>query len=398
MLFAKWNEGDARLKRTLLCLLLAVGFVLFPFARAAAAPLEDVVPVALTAPCALLCDAESGAVIFEKNADERRPVASVTKLMTLLLVFERLQSGELSLAEEISISPTAARTGGSTALLDAGAKYPLEELLRATIVASGNDSAVALAERVAGTEGAFVALMNARAAELALDNTQYKNCTGLPVDGQYTTARDVAALSCALAKHPEYHEYAKTWLYSLQHPGGRTTDLTNTNRLIRFYTDCDGFKTGSTNEAKYCVSATAERKGMRLVAVVLGVQASQTRFDEARAMLDYGFATYSRAQIAVKGEPTGESVRVELGGRDSVEVGYGAGLSMLLKSGQAGAVSVELTLPGSVRAPVKAGDTLGSAAVMLSGAVVARLPVVALSDVRLPGVLEGFVRVLENWK
>lgn len=366
--------------------------------NALAQPLEEGTPMTLTAPSALLMEAETGAVIFEKNADERRPAASVTKLMTLLLLFERLDAGEIALSDQVTVSQNAADQPGSQALLDAHAVYPLQELLKSTIIASGNDSAVALAEYVAGTEESFVTLMNQRAEELGLINTHYVNCTGLPVADQYTSARDVAVISREMCGHPTYHSYASTWLDTLVHPSGRHTDLTNTNRLVRFYRDCDGFKTGSTNEAKYCLSATAERNGMRLIAVVLGVPNSQTRFDEARAMMDYGFATYSRTQVASPGDLAGVQVPVKMGARDQADVALGKGLSLLLRSGQAGRLRFETQLPESLTAPIAQGQEIGKIQVLLEDQLVAELPAVAAQAVRLPGLLEGFTRLWENWK
>ena len=366
--------------------------------NALAQPLEEGTPMTLTAPSALLMEAETGAVIFEKNADERRPAASVTKLMTLLLLFERLDAGEIALSDQVTVSQNAADQPGSQALLDAHAVYPLQDLLKSTIIASGNDSAVALAEYVAGTEESFVTLMNRRAEELGLINTHYVNCTGLPVADQYTSARDVAVISREMCGHPTYHSYASTWLDTLVHPSGRHTDLTNTNRLVRFYRDCDGFKTGSTNEAKYCLSATAERNGMRLIAVVLGVPNSQTRFDEARAMMDYGFATYSRTQVASPGDLAGVQVPVKMGARDQADVALGKGLSLLLRSGQAGRLRFETQLPESLTAPIAQGQEIGKIQVLLEDQLVAELPAVAAQAVRLPGLLEGFTRLWENWK
>ena len=374
-----------------------VSLALLPVA-ASAAPLEDDVPMTLTAPSTILLEADTGAVIFEKNADERRPVASVTKLMTLLLVLEKLDEGSVTLEDKITVSPSAAGQPGSQAFLDAYAVYPLKDILKATIIASANDGAVALAEYIAGSEDGFAALMNQRAGELGLENTHYVNCTGLPADGQYTCARDVAAISREVTKHPTYFNYSSTWLDSLTHPSGRTTDLTNTNRLVRFYKDCDGLKTGSTNEAKYCLSATAERNGMRLIAVVLGVPNSQTRFDEARAMMDYGFANYNRVQVAKTGDLVGVQVPVKLGARDAVDVSLGSGLSLLLRNGQQSQLSFETHLPESLNAPVEAGEPLGTVQVLLTGQPIAELPAVAAQSVRLPGLLEGFFRLLENWR
>jgi D-alanyl-D-alanine carboxypeptidase (penicillin-binding protein 5/6) len=346
----------------------------------------------------VLAEVSTGTIIFEKNADERREVASITKLMTALLLLEDLNSGGITLQDQVTISKNAASVKGSQALLDAGAVYPLETLLQATIMASANDAAVALAEYVAGTEETFVDRMNARAAELQMNNTHYVNATGLPQEGQYTTARDVATLSCEVGRHPAYQKYSSVWIDTLTHPSGRVTDLTNTNRLVRFYEGCDGFKTGSTDVAKYCVSATAEKNGMRLVAVVLGCPSSQARFDEARAMMDYGFATYRRVTIAREGDLLGQQVHVSRGSQDTVDAALGSGLSMLLRVGQEKQLALEVELPDTVQAPVLKGDTLGTVRVLLGGTVVARLNCVAAQDVRLPGILEGFIKILDTWR
>ncbi len=372
--------------------------VLLIIPAAGAAPLETGESVPLTSPSIILAEVSTGTVIFEKNADDKRQVASITKLMTALLLLEDINSGAVSLTDQVTISKNAASAKGSQALLDAGAAYPLETLMQATIMASANDAAIALAEHTSGTEQTFVDRMNARAAELGMTSTHYVNCTGLPQDGQYTTARDVMTLSCEIGKHPSYHKYASVWIDTLKHPSGRVTDLTNTNRLVRFYEGCDGFKTGSTDEAKFCVSATAEKNGMRLVAVVLGNPKSQTRFDEARAMLDYGFATYRRITIAREGDLLGQQVPVTRGSRDMVDTALGSGLSMLLRSGQEKQLAMEVELPESVQAPVLKGDTLGTVRILLDGKVIARLNCVAAQDVRLPGFLEGFIKILDTWR
>jgi len=383
--------------RRLLILTLALCFIL-PASARASRPLEDGTPMSLTSPAAILAETSTGTIIFEKNADERREVASITKLMTALLVLEALERGDVSLSDQVQVSQTAAAMKGSQALLDANAVYPLEDLLRTTIMASANDSAVAMAEYLCGSEEAFVARMNQRAAELGMSNTHYVNCTGYPQDGQHTTARDVCTLCCEIAKHPKYNEYSSIWIDKLTHPGGRVTDLTNTNRLVRFYEGCDGFKTGSTDAAKYCLAATAQKNGMRLVAIVLGTPVSQTRFNEARAMLDYGFANYQRTAIANRGDLLGESLPVRGGAADTVELALGSGLSMLLKNGQQSGLRLELELPESVDAPVQAGDVLGTVNVLMDGRVIAKLSCVAASAVPRPGFIEGLFRIWENWR
>ncbi|MBP3646397.1 MAG: D-alanyl-D-alanine carboxypeptidase [Clostridia bacterium] len=363
-----------------------------------AAPLENGVPVELTSPSAMLLEAETGTVIFEKNADEKRQVASITKLMTLLLCFEALEGGEIHPDDQVTISPEAAGQIGSQALLDSGAIYPLETLLHATIIASANDAACALAEHMAGSEAEFARLMNERAKELGMNDTFYVNATGLPDDRQYTTARDVAILSCEMCRHPEYFTHASVWLDTLTHPSGRTTDLTNTNRLVRFYDGCDGLKTGSADASKYCLSATAQKDGLRLIAIVLGTPNSQTRFNEARAMLDYGFAGYKRVTVLHKGDLLGKSVPVKLGMQETVEIAAGNGMSMLLKPGQEKQLSIEVELPDEVPAPVHEGDALGIIRVRLSDSVIAKIPAVAACDVEMPGLLAAFVKLFKNWR
>ncbi len=377
--------------------LTAVLCVLLPL-TASAQPLEEGQPMTLTSPAAILAETATGAVIFEKNADERREVASITTLMTALLVLEAIDRGDVKLADQVQVSQNAAAMKGSQALLDANAAYSLEDLLRTTIMASANDSAVALAEYLCGSEEAFVARMNARAQELGMTNTNYVNCTGYPKEGQYTTARDVCTLCCEVAKHPQYTAYSSVWIDKLTHPGGRVTDLTNTNRLVRFYQGCDGFKTGSTDAAKYCLAATAEKNGMRLVAIVLGTPISQTRFDECRAMMDYGFANYQRVAVANKGDLLGESLPVHGGAADTVDLALGSGLSMLLKNGQQSGLKLELAMPDFVDAPVAQGDVLGMVNVLLDGQVIAKLNCVAAVDVPRPGFIEGLYRILNNWR
>lgn len=381
-------------KRTMavlaVCLAMTVG-------TAWAEPMEAEPPFTLQSPSAILMEASTGRVIFEKNADERRPVASVNKVMTILLTLEGIDSGRIQEKDSVSVSAHAASMGGSQAFLDAGASYPVRELLKTVIVASANDSAVALAEYMDGTEEAFVKRMNQRAAELGLENTHYANCTGLPAQDHFTTARDVARLSAQLDKHPLYYEFSKIWMDEIRHPGGRVTGLTNTNRLIRFYPGCDGYKTGSTNEAKYCLSATAKKNDMRLIAVVLGTPAGQTRFDEARAMLEYGFSSYQMFCPVKEGQKLGADIPVRLGGRDSVSVVSGGTSQMLLRKGEQESISLEAALKEQIKAPVHKGDVLGEIRVKKGSQVVKTLPAVAGESVELPGMIDALLRIRENF-
>lgn len=377
---------------------LVIALLLLPgIAQADELPMKAEAPITLTSPSAILCEASTGQVIFEKNADERRPVASVNKVMTILLTLEEVDEGRVSLEDQVTVSPRAASMGGSQAFLDAGERYKLSELLKTVIVASANDSAVALAEHLAGTEESFVRLMNTRAEELGLTNTHYANCTGLPAQEHYTTARDVAKLSAQLDLHPIYYRYSTIWMDEIKHRGGRVTSLTNTNRLIRFYPGCDGYKTGSTNEARYCVSATAKKEGMRLIAVVLGTPAGQTRFDEARAMLEYGFANVQLVTPIAQGQALDMTVPVRLGGRDEVSVLSGGTCSLLERRGEKNALSLEAALVEKVNAPVYAGDVLGEIRVKRGDEVVAVVPAVAGEDVQLPGLVDALIRIRDHF-
>lgn len=377
---------------------LVTALLLLPgIAQADELPMKAEAPITLTSPSAILCEASTGQVIFEKNADERRPVASVNKVMTILLTLEAIDEGRVSLEDQVTVSPRAASMGGSQAFLDAGERYKLSELLKTVIVASANDSAVALAEHLAGTEESFVQLMNVRAKELGLTNTHYANCTGLPAQEHYTTARDVAKLSAQLDLHPIYYRYSTIWMDEIKHRGGRVTSLTNTNRLIRFYPGCDGYKTGSTNEARYCVSATAKKEGMRLIAVVLGTPAGQTRFDEARAMLEYGFANVQLVTPIAQGQALDMTVPVRLGGRDEVSVLSGGTCSLLERRGEKNALSLEAALVEKVNAPVYAGDVLGEIRVKRGDEVVAVVPAVAGEDVQLPGMVDALIRIRDHF-
>ena len=381
------------MKMKMVCLLLVM--LLLPAAARAQdePPMEQGTPFALTSPSVILTETSTGRVIFEKNADERRPVASVTKVMTILLTLEAIEDGRITLNDSVPVSARASGMGGSQAFLDANEDYKLRDLLKSMIIASANDAAVALAEYMDGAEEAFVRRMNERAAQLGLQDTHYVNCTGLPAQGHYTTARDVAKLSAQLDRHPLYYEFSTVWMDEIGHKGGRKTQLTNTNRLVRFYSGCDGYKTGSTNEARYCISATAQKNGLRLIAVVLGAGAGQTRFDEARQMLDYGFSGYQLFSPVKEGDALNMNVPVRLGGSDVVSAVSGGTCSLLMKKGEKGEISLEAALLPQVSAPVRKGDVLGEIRVKKGSEVVQVLPAVAGETVELPGMVNALLRI-----
>lgn len=361
------------------------------------APLLDAPPMTLNCASAMLIEPESGQIIFEMNAHSQRPVASITKVMTILLTLEAIEAGRISLDDMITISPDAAGMGGSQVLLDVGETQTIAVLLKSMIVGSANDAAVALAEALYGSEELCVDQMNARARALGMADTLFVNCTGLPADGQRTTARDVAIMSAAMFNHSLYYDFSKTWLDEIDHGDGRVTQLTNTNKLIRLYDGCDGGKTGSTNEAGYCITATAERGGMRLIAVVLGAPSGTERFDTAKEMFDYGFANYRLYPVAQRGTPIRGRLPVTSGDADSVALELNGDLTLLVLKGSEQNIQLVPNLPESVEAPIPIGQQIGWVNVIVEGKNAASIPVVASESVGAKGFRHGLKRFWEQW-
>lgn len=385
------------LKRCLAGLLAAL-FLLLPIAaRAQSAPLESELPFEADAASVMLLDARTGTVILEQNADERRPVASITKLMTMLLVLEALDEGKIALDDQVTVSSEAAGMGGSQALLDAGGIYPLSELLKSLIVASANDSAVALAELLGGSEENFASMMNQRAGQLGLADTHYVNASGLPAEGQYTTARDVAALSREVLGHPIYFNYSRIWMDEIRHKNDRVTQLVNTNRLIRFYDGADGVKTGSTSEAKFCISATAQRGGERFIAVVLGAPTSAKRFELAQKLLTYAFDHYNTNTLLNAGQTAREDIPVKGSRSKQASVTAQSELSVLRRKGEEESAELVLSLPEVLRAPLKKGEVVGEAVAVKNGEELARVPLVLAQDLDSNSLWGSICDVLTGW-
>ena len=359
------------------------------------APLLQSPPIHPDCAAVLLMEADSGQIIFEMNADAPRPVASVTKVMTILLTLEQLAAGRVGVDDVITISPEASGMGGSQVLLDTGERQTVGTLLKCMIVGSAIDAAVALAEALYGSEALCVDAMNRRAEELGMANTRFENCTGLPAQGQHTTARDVAVMSRQMFSHPDYFNYSSVWMEDLDHGDGRITQLVNTNKLIRLCDGCDGGKTGSTNEAGYCVSATASRGDMRLIAVVLGAASGKERFALAKQMLDYGFAHYRRYPVARRGTKVKGELPVTGGERDGVGLVLDGDLTLLVNKGDEQRVELSPSLPESIAAPVEAGQVVGSVDVIVDGRSLAKIPVAAAETVEARGL--PLRRILKNW-
>lgn len=384
-------------RRFSILLVFLFGFFVPARAELSLLPLEERAPVSLECKSALLMEASSGQIIFETNADEKRPVASVVKIMTILMCLEAVGSGRVSLDDRVTISKNASGMGGSQVLLDTGEVQTLDILLKSTVVGSANDAAVAIAEHLYGSQELFVKQMNARAQALGMKDTVFVNCTGLPAQGQHTTARDVARMAAALFGHELYYKYAGIWMDKVDHGDGRVTDLTNTNRLIRFYDGCDGGKTGSTNEAGYCIAATARRGGMRLIAVVLGGSSGKKRFACAEKMFDHGFANYRLLTAAERGTRVRGEMPVTGGSLDSVPLALDGDLTLLMNKAEAAEIELKPNLPPSVAAPVAAGDEIGSVDILLNGRTIARIPVAAAGSVARQGFPDAWRRLWEGW-
>ena len=330
--------------------------------------------VAVTAPAAVLMEASTGQVLFEKGAHDRRACASITKVMTLLLTFEALEAGELSLDQELTASAHAASMGGSDIWLEEGEQMTVDDLLKATVIMSANDAAVVLAEAVSGSEEAFVARMNERAGELGMEDTVFKNCNGLDEEGHLTSAYDVAVMSRALLTHEKIRDYTLTWMDSVRNG---ETQLVNTNKLIRSYQGITGLKTGTTGQAGSCISATAQREGMELIAVVLGAESTDLRFQDAKALLDYGFAGW---KTVTPETPFLQPAAVEGGMAQKVKVAAGEMPSLLLTAGEEAQVETVVQLE-PVKAPVEQGQELGRILCQVAGETVAQVPVTAQEGV-----------------
>lgn len=331
----------------------------------------------VASPSAVLMEKETGTVLFAKDEHAKLEPASVTKVMTLLLTMEAIDSGQLTYDQMITASTHACSMGGSQIWLKEGEQLSVSDMLKAVCVVSANDCAVALAEELSGSEEAFVERMNQRAAELGMHDTTFQNATGLPAEGHVTSAYDISLMSRELMlHHPDIRKYTTIWMDTLR---GGTSELVNTNKLIRFYSGATGLKTGSTDSAKYCLSATAERDGMELISVIMKGPTSAQRFDDAKTLLSYGFSTYALKKIVP--ETALAPLPVNLGTQATVQPVLSPDNALLLEKAQTGDLRQQLSLPETVESPVAKGDTLGTLSVSVGEEVIAELPILAGEDV-----------------
>ena len=364
---------------TLLTLILGVHLFCSHLPTITAVTAESLVD-SLTAKSAVVVDYGSGDVLLEKNPDKRLPIASMVKLMTVLLTMESIDSGNLSLDQMVTVSKNAAGMGGSQVFLDAGSDYSVEDLLKSTIVASANDASVALAETISGSEQEFVNKMNARAQELNMTNTNYANATGLPAVDGYSCAGDVAKLLKQVLNHDLYYKYSTIWMQDLVHPSGRITGLTNTNKLIRYYKGCDAGKTGSTSEAGYCIAASANKNDMRIIAVVIGAESGAKRFSESASLLDWAYANYENKKIFTVAQEL-DPVNVSKSRQKQIVPIVSEGYSCVVKKGSEANITTKLEYNENISAPLKKGEKIGTAYVLKDNVVLKEIDIVASADV-----------------
>jgi D-alanyl-D-alanine carboxypeptidase (penicillin-binding protein 5/6) len=346
---------------------------------------------------AYLMDEHSKTVVFSSNEEKRLPIASMCKIMTLLLCFDALNSGEIKIDEQITVGQTAAGMGGSQVFLEANADYSVGELIKSITVASANDACVAMAERLCGSESAFVDKMNNKVRDLNLNNTVFVNCTGLPKAGQYSCAKDVAIMFSELLKHKDYFRFSKIWTDVVKHPNDRVTEISNTNKLIRFYEGCDSGKTGYTSEAGHCLVASAFRNGMRLIAVVISAPDSKTRFKEVSSMFNYGFANYTNKMVVDDKKPLNLSVVVDGGKKSTVEVVAERPFFLFSLKNVNRSVEINFNPCERIKAPVLRGEKVGELKIYENGIELDTINVLANEDIFAKTYFDNINDVINEW-
>lgn len=345
----------------------------------------------VTAPSAVLIEPETMKVLYEKNGHEQRACASVTKVMTLILVMEAIDAGKLNWDQMITASAHAASMGGSDIWLEEGEQMSVRDMVKATVVASANDAAVALAEAVSGTEDEFVRQMNEKAKALGMENTVFKNCNGLDEEGHLTTAYDVALMSCELIKHDEIFEFTSIWMDELR--DGKT-QIVNTNKLLKSYNGITGLKTGTTSQAGSCISATAERDGLSLVTVVLGSETGTERFKAAATLLDYGFANYKKTNLTLP-EDAPMEIKVKNGMENSVQLKYEIPKDIITESAKS-QLEAKVELPEEIEAPVTENQQLGTVSFYSGEEKIAEYPILSSGSSKEVNFQDIFAFMIKN--
>jgi serine-type D-Ala-D-Ala carboxypeptidase (penicillin-binding protein 5/6) len=344
----------------------------------------------------ILVDAGSGNVLMEKDADKELDVASVVKTMSLLLFLDAEKSGKLSLTDTVTVSKNAASKGGTQVFIDANTTHKVEDLLKAVMVCSANDACVALAEKVAGSEEAFVEMMNKEAGVLGI-YSHFVNSTGLAAEGQTMSAKDVATICRELVKYDTLYKWSTIWMDTYTHPDGRTTEMVNTNRLVKYYAGCDGICTGSSNTAGYCVAATVKRSGGRFIFVILGSPNSSSRFDDANKAFDYAYAGFTAKTIVTEGQQLARDLEIPGGTAPYVNVYAAKSFSALIEKGKESLIQKELVLLDNIAPPLKDGDVIGYLRITLDGNEIGRVDAVVKQDVEVLSFSSALKRILTWW-
>ena len=380
------------MKKIILFAVLLLSFICNSYSVFALDTSAESLSLNLDAKSAILMDATTGAVLYEQNPDEALPPASVTKVMTLLLVMEAIDQGKISLTDTVSASDFASQMGGSQIYLKAGERMSVEDLLKSVIISSANDAAVALAEYICGSEDSFVAEMNKKAAELGMKNTHFENTNGLDdtTENHVTSARDIAIMSRELIKHKKILEYSSIWMSTIR--SGEFT-LTNTNRLIRFYPGATGLKTGSTSKAKFCISATAQRENLHLIAVIMGAPTRDIRNEEAKKLLDYGFANYGL--YTYKSDIT-PNLSVVGGTSDKCEIAV-EDFSLVVDKSKISSIKTTTELPEKIPAPIKEGSAVGKVKFTYGDEVIGEANIISKQNIEKISYFEIFFRMLKHF-
>lgn len=343
-----------------------------------------------------LMDFSSSEVLFEQNADDKLQIASMVKLMTIYITLEEIDNNKILLTDKLTTTTNASGMGGSQVFIDPNVQYTIDDMLKSVIMASANDASVALAEHIAGTEANFVKRMNKKASELGMKNTLYANSSGLPAPMQYSTARDTAIVLSKIIPNKIYQKYSTIWMDELIHPSGRKTELVNTNKLIRYYNGCDSGKTGSTDEAGYCLSASATRDNMRLIAVVMGAKSGKERFNQTAKLLNYGFANFVNEEILSKDEPL-SAIKVKKSEVGQTEAYASENFYGIVKKGEQSSWEVSTEIVDTITAPMKSGDKVGNVIISKKGVVIKEIPVVLIQDIEVLTFGQSFKKIVERF-
>ncbi|MDM0460181.1 D-alanyl-D-alanine carboxypeptidase family protein [Clostridium perfringens] len=371
----------------------AIFLSLFSIVSSVTVKAEEAIEV--EARSALLMEASTGKIIYEKNANEKFAPASVTKIMTMLLAMEKIDRGEMKLSDQITVSETAKKMGGSTMLLDVGEVRTVEEIIKGIGIASGNDAAVAMAEYLGGSESGFVEMMNKRAQELGMKNTTFKNCTGLPIEGHLSTAYDISIMSRELLKHPTILKYTGTYMETISEGRKSPIELVNHNKLVRFFKGCDGLKTGFTNDAKYCISATATRDGVRMLSVIMGAPTFKIRNRDASMLMNYGFSKFESKQVATKDGEVEQIPMSQTG--DKFIIGKAKyDLTLVCPKGMGDKIEKKVVLDESKK-KIKEFDTVGYCEYYLDGELLGKVELYSDRDMRKGGIIDSVKFKVKNF-